>query len=622
MSYITKDIIHTTLVNNIYNEILSRRGNYYYFIGRIIPWDGSDNPETPEQTYSYESTTRNKIVAVKKIQPTDVSYVVPRVNWTSGTVYDQYDGNYSSSYESSSGATSIKTASFYVLTSEFNVYKCLFNRNGIASTAEPTGTDPTPVSTADGYVWKFLYNLPLSLRNRFLTEEYMPVLKSVQNSFYSNGEVDRINIISRGSGYLGNAEVSLRVYGQFNGGSGNSIANLIPVFNDAGTIIDVIIKDAGNNYASANVAIVDNAGTGTGYYNALSVANIYPILYNTRVDRVLIDDPGIGYRSNIQTTLVLTGDGSGANLIPFVNESGELEDVVIVNRGSGYTYLDIEVVGDGSNANVTADLSTGDLDTIQSTVELAAIDGAIHALRVHNGGSGYSHANVAIYGDGAGFSGNVVLVNNAVSYISVTNPGSGYTYANVVITGDGSNANLTAIMSPVGGHGFNPVKELYTDTVMFYSTINNEKIHGIDVTNDYRQFGIIKDVKKYGVAQAYANVTGTPCFLVTTDTILNSLTETLAVDTILELETDSTRVFEVVQTTANNKVLVTSLNNYELEVEDVLYDANTSSRFVIQEVDHLPSINKFSGDILFVDNRTKVSYSDQQLVTLRTIVKL
>ena len=64
-----------------------------------------------------------------------------------------------------------------------------------------------------------------------------------------------------------------------------------------------------------------------------------------------------------QTTLVLTGDGANASLLPFVNESGELEEVIIENRGSGYTFLDIEVVGDGLNANCFAQLSTGDLDT-------------------------------------------------------------------------------------------------------------------------------------------------------------------------------------------------------------------------------------------------------------------
>lgn len=624
MSFLLKESIHGTLVDAVYNEIFSRRSNYYYFIGKVQPWTTPTSPDTPLTTQTYEQQTRNFIIATKKIQVLDVSYVVPRIDWTSGRVYDQFDGDYSSSYPASTGATSLKTAQFYVLTTDFNVYKCIFNNNGIPSTSKPTGIDATTTTTADGYIWKYLYTIPLSLRNRFLTEDYMPVQKSVLNPFYSNGEIDRIIIDNYGSGYLGNAEVTLSVNGVFGSGTGNSIANIVPVFNTAGQFVDVIIRNAGNNYVSANISITDNAGTGTGFYNTASIANLIPVLYNTAVDRVLIVDPGINYSSNVQTTAVLTGDGANASLLPFVNEAGEVEDIIIVNRGDGYTFVDIEIVGDGSNANAYVELSTGDLDTNQSTVELAAIDGAIYNFRIINAGDGYSNANIFVSGDGSGFAGTVNISNtNTISSISVTSPGTGYTFANVSITGSGANANLTAIISPVNGHGFNPVKELFADSLMFYSTINNERLHGVDVNNDYRQFGIIKDIKQFANSRAFANVTGTSCYLVTVDTITNDLGNTLAADTILTLKGDTTREFEVVEVvTSNSQVLITNLNNYSLLEDDILNDPDTDSDFTIETIDRYPTINKFTGDMLFIDNRTKVSYSDQQLVTLRTVIKL
>jgi hypothetical protein len=624
MSFLLKESIHGTLVDAVYNEIFSRRSNYYYFIGKVQPWTTPTSPDTPLTTQTYEQQTRNFIIATKKIQVFDVSYVVPRIDWTSGRVYDQFDGDYSSSYPASTGATSLKTAQFYVLTTDFNVYKCIFNNNGIPSTSKPTGIDATTTTTADGYIWKYLYTIPLSLRNRFLTEDYMPVQKSVLNPFYSNGEIDRIIIDNYGSGYLGNAEVTLSVNGVFGSGTGNSIANIVPVFNTAGQFVDVIIRNAGNNYVSANILITDNAGTGTGFYNTASIANLIPVLYNTAVDRVLIVDPGINYSSNVQTTAVLTGDGANASLLPFVNEAGEVEDIIIVNRGDGYTFVDIEIVGDGSNANAYVELSTGDLDTNQSTVELAAIDGAIYNFRIINAGDGYSNANIFVSGDGSGFAGTVNISNtNTISSISVTSPGTGYTFANVSITGSGANANLTAIISPVNGHGFNPVKELFADSLMFYSTINNERLHGVDVNNDYRQFGIIKDIKQFANSRAFANVTGTSCYLVTVDTITNDLGNTLAADTILTLKGDTTREFEVVEVvTSNSQVLITNLNNYSLLEDDILNDPDTDSDFTIETIDRYPTINKFTGDMLFIDNRTKVSYSDQQLVTLRTVIKL
>lgn len=624
MSFLIKDAIHGALVESIYFGVISRRSNFYYYIGKVLPWDDPFNPDEPLDTQTYEYNVRNEIIAVKKIQPSDLSFVVRRINWITDTIYDQFDGDYSSTFPSSTGAESLKQSNFYVISSDFNVYKCLFNNNGAISTFEPVGTDVVPIVTADGYIWKYLYTIPLSIRNRFLTTDFMPVQTSVFNTFYTNGEIDNVIIDNKGSGYFGNSEVTLQVNGEFAGSAGNAIANIVPVFNQAGSVIDVIIRDQGNNYISANIAVVDLAGTGTGLYNTASTANFIPVLFNTKLDRVLIADPGINYRSDIRTTLSLIGDGIGATLVPFVNTAGELEDVVITSRGQGYTFLDIEVEGDGTDANVFAELSTGDLDTNQSSVELSAVSGAIHAFRILNRGNNYTSANIIVTGDGTGFAGNVVLSNtNTISQISVTNPGQGYTYANVQIIGNGSNAIVQAILPPQGGHGKNAIKELFADTLIFFSTINNERIHDVDVSNDYRQFGLIKNIKQFGNERTFANVNGTTCFLVTSNTLTNSLAQLIEPDTVLELFSDRTRKFEVVETvTSNNRMLLTSLNNYNLLSTDVLYDPITDSSFPLQSVNAQPTINKFSGDLIFIDNRTKVSYSDQQLVTLRTTIKL
>jgi len=713
MSFLLKDGVRGTIVESIYNDLFSGRGNYHYFVGKILPWDDPFNPDTPLDTQYYEYETRNEILTVKKITTADASFVVPRINWESGTVYDQFDGNYSPSFPAASGATNLRSAKFYVLTSTFNVYKCLFNNNAAVSTVEPSGTDLATITTADGYIWKYLYTIPLSSRNKFFSENLMPVQRSVLNPFYSNGEVDRIQIDSRGSGYFGNSEVTLQITGTFASNVGNTVATIVPVFNVAGSIVDVKIRNPGNNYSTASIVIVDNASTGSSLYKNLigvsltdpgsgydsdvqanttavitttgaqpsvpatvspvyaanavvgftitkpgngytpaiasnttiavtttgsaqptsnatatlsfaTTARLTPVLLNGVVDSIVIDDPGVGYRSNIQTTIATIGDGSNVSLLPFINDAGELEDVIIVSRGEGYTFLDIEVIGDGTGANASAQLSIGDLDTNQSSVELSAIDGAIHALRVIEGGSNYTVANVSIQGDGTGFDGTVVLSSsNTVASITVNNPGSGYTFANVIITGNGSNANVSAIISPPGGHGRDAVRELFANTILFYSTINNEQIHGVDVNNDYRQFGIIKDIKQFGNQRAFANISGTSAFLVTLNTLTNSLSQPLEEDAVLQVQGETFREFQVVETVAaNTQALLKNVNNFDLTAGTVLVDPITSSNFTVVSVDRLPTINKFSGDLLFIDNRTKVSYSDQQLVTLKTSIKL
>lgn len=720
MSFLLKDTIHHSLVDTLYNEILSRRSNYYYFIGNVLDWSNPQNPDSPEATQEYERFTRNGILSVKKINTRDVSYVVPRIDWVTGTVYDQYDGNYNVNFLSSNGSTSLKTANFYVLTSSYGVYKCIFNNNGAESTEEPSGQDITTFSTSDGYVWKYLYTIPLSSQNRFLTLDYMPVQKAVTNAYYSNGEVNNIIIDSPGSGYLGNTEVTLSVQGQFLGGTGNSIANLTPVFNTSGEFINVIINNAGANYKTASINITDIANTGTsllknlsniriynpgtGYtpavvsnttvsivttgtaqptanafanlifssnslvdvvltnkgtgYNTNVIANttitisttgnsqptsnasanlyystsavLTPVLRNGVIHSVLIEDEGTGYSSNVQTTISAIGDGTGFVATPYINTAGEIEDVIVESRGSGYTSLDISFVSNtGTGAKARANLSIDDLDTLQTIVELSAIKGGIHSFRVSNIGSGYTYANVVITGDGDGFVGQPVIVDNAISYISVTSPGSGYNYANVVITGNGSNANVSAIISPYGGHGSDPIRELQADTLMLTSTINNEKNQGVDVSNDYRQFGILKDIKVYGSEQdyapptnsgrAFANISGSACYLLTLDTVSG-----LAADTLLQHSMgDSTLDLEVVEVIgATNQILLMYKDTHDLAVGDVLLDTITDIGYTINTINAEPTINKFSGDMLYIDNRTAVSYSAQQLVTLRTVIKL
>ena len=710
MAFLLKDTIHRSLVDTVYNEFLSRRSNYYYFIGNILEWANPLVPETPEVTQEYERYTRNGILSVKKINLRDVSYVVPRVNWTSGEIYDQFDGNYSASFTSDSGATSLKSANFYVLTSTFGVYKCIFNKNGAASTVEPSGQDITMLTTADGYVWKYLYSIPLSSQNRFLTDDYMPVQRAVTNAYYSKGEVSSIIIDNAGSGYLGNAQVTLSVTGQFLGGTGNSIANLTPVLNTSGEFIDIIIEDAGANYKTATINITDNAGAGTSLLNTISnvrifstgdgytsaaisnttasiittglvqptanafanlifsgnalvdvvltnkgtgyttaaranttitisttgnsqptsnaTANLFfatsailtPVIRNGAIHSVLIEDEGTRYSSNIQTTVSAIGDGIGFVATPYVNAAGQIEDVIIENRGNGYTHLDISFASaTGTSANAFANLSTDDLDTLQTVVELSAVNGGIHAFRVSNVGNGYSYANVVVTGDGESFTGTPIIVNNTISYITVTTPGSGYTYANVTITGNGSNANVSAIISPFGGHGSDPVRELFADTLMFTSTINNEKNHGVDVQNDYRQYGIIKDLKRHNSGLAFANVIGSSSYLLTMDTVSGLVRD----DTLTHTSGNSKRSFEVVEVISTSKqLLIQDKNNHDIVVGDILTDETSNLNYTVTVIDKSPDINKFSGDLLYIDNRTAVSYSSQQLVTLRTIIKL
>lgn len=120
------------------------------------------------RTNSPESAKNTLVdmIAAKKLSSVDSSLVIPRVDWTAGTVYDGFDP----SVENFAYAND-----FYVLNSVANIYKCVYSP-GTQATVEPTGTSATTYdSTGDGYLWKYMGNVTPNDAVKFLSSDYIPV---------------------------------------------------------------------------------------------------------------------------------------------------------------------------------------------------------------------------------------------------------------------------------------------------------------------------------------------------------------------------------------------------------------------------------------------------------------
>ena len=143
--------------------------NYYAAIGRSEQWNATDTPPTPQRSLADEIKFRNSMQSVKLIG--DVSRVVPRANWTSGSIYDAYDD----------AQVGYPTNTYYVLNNNQQVYMCLRqgkSATGVVqvSTVEPTGgTNGTPFRGTDGYVWKFLYSISSLDASKFQSANFIPV---------------------------------------------------------------------------------------------------------------------------------------------------------------------------------------------------------------------------------------------------------------------------------------------------------------------------------------------------------------------------------------------------------------------------------------------------------------
>jgi hypothetical protein len=226
----------------------------YLFVGKNTAFANDNSPPTPiNSTANIEYTPWRDMYGVKRIQSADVTHAIPRYDWTSGTVYVAYDDT----------STSLLTDTFYVMTEDYNVYKCLFNNASAASTTKPTGTSSTRFTTADGYIWKFMYTVSTAKALKFLTSDYMPIQTlasddgttqwSVQSAAV-DGAIEVIKVTSGGSGYA--TAPSVTIIGDGTGATANATIT-------ANVVTAVTITAAGTGYTKASVSFGSGAAAAT-----------------------------------------------------------------------------------------------------------------------------------------------------------------------------------------------------------------------------------------------------------------------------------------------------------------------------------------------------------------------
>ncbi|CAB4180991.1 hypothetical protein UFOVP1071_5 [uncultured Caudovirales phage] len=191
------------IIKSFINDVETSRHSYYLFFGKPDPWlnssGGNDdvnvttNHVANDSVYQHESSIYHDIIFGKIITPSDIEYMIPRYDWVSNTVYDQYD----------QFTMDVFTDHFYVLTDEFNVFKVIDNNNYAPSTIKPALTSGiSTFQTSDGYIWKFMYNVGSAANLAFTTASFIPVTPNTAVSANStNGTIDAIRLVNGGNGY-------------------------------------------------------------------------------------------------------------------------------------------------------------------------------------------------------------------------------------------------------------------------------------------------------------------------------------------------------------------------------------------------------------------------------------
>ncbi len=227
---------------------------------------GTDTaPLTPEDSIANEFFTFDDALAAKKITSSDIQQVVPRRDWTTGTVYDYYRHDYgarvtgtTTTQSANSGATALLDSTFYVVSSAYNVYKVLDNNGDAASTVEPTGTSTSILTTGDGYKWKYMYTLSAAQQSNFLSTDFMGVAtNSTVSSAAVDGAINIVKIKSAGSGGTNGSHTGVAIRGD--GSSGE-----VTVTISSGAISAITVTNVGSGYTFGYIRLADINSAGGG----------------------------------------------------------------------------------------------------------------------------------------------------------------------------------------------------------------------------------------------------------------------------------------------------------------------------------------------------------------------
>jgi len=309
--------IKNKFIEEMKTDFGSTDSNYYVTFGKFTEWNDDLNP--PATNTSIQESFYNvysNILFGKKVFASDIGYIAKTITWKTGTVYDYYSHLDSGLY----------TKKFYVINSKNRVYKCLFNNYGAASTTEPdtTQTSGDFTTTADGYIWKYMFTIDSANRKKFSTATYFPIVPNATVARAAiKGGLHVMVVDNNGKGYI-----------------------------DANGSIDQIINTKFFKIANSGATNINGAYGDSSFYvysgsgsPALAVIDSYTVNTSGKFIKTASNITGLDSTSlyTITPRVVITGDGTGATAVSKVSNTGTIQSITVLNKGRNYSYADLTI---------------------------------------------------------------------------------------------------------------------------------------------------------------------------------------------------------------------------------------------------------------------------------------
>ena len=454
---------------------------YYAFAAKSTEWENDSVPESNGNSVrkSYYDIY-DQMLFGKRLGKTDIRYMIKKRLWTSGSIYEPFDIE----------TEDLDNKDFYVVSQEnntqsqtidYSVFKCLNNNNGAASTVSPKRSEVTAsddlYQTADGYQWKWMFTIPTAVYNKFATSLYVPIEPNANVQANSvNGSIEAYKIVDGGRDYNSYAKGYVKTgsvagntqFISLSGSTGvqltlNTVSGLdfekVNISGDVNTFGIITSIDAPRSRISLS-GIVGAFQIGQTITNGTVTANITAVDYE--IDSLSANT------DFYKNSSIYIRSGRGAGQLRIVEEyivTGD-ERRVLLDRDFA-TTLDsssifeitprIRVTGDGVGAEAIAIIDPEQQNKIKS-------------VEVISKGLGYTFADIAI------------IANTGYVDVSGNN--------NII---EAATANVVPLLSPKGGHGSDPVNELFGNRVGISLEFDGSEGGNIPTDNAYRKIGIIKE---------------------------------------------------------------------------------------------------------------------------------
>lgn len=333
----------------------------------------------------------------------------------------------------------------------------------------------------------------------------------------------------------------------------------------------------------------------------------------------------------------LFNNNVASTIEPTIDIDGQLPENPYIETSDGYKWKFLYTIPYGLKQKF---FTKNWMPIISDAAVVAgAEDGRIDIIDIADGGTGYFLDNgesgnsnslsiLTVTGDGQGANLTAKVESGVITDINILDGGSGYTNAVISIsdpdqTASGNAANLRVIISPSGGHGSNPIRELGCFSLMTSVDLEGTESDTIPVGDavdpfDFRQITLLRDPLLANAAYANASVYRTTTKISLTDPGITDYSndETVYIGTSIE---DATFTATVVHwEPSTNELYVNNLSGNTIVGSTLSGNTSAAVATILSVEDG--SLELFSGDLLYIENRSKIVRDVDQTEQIRLVL--